>query len=84
MEVGVGSYIGNILEEPSGKSIYLPKQILSSLMKELNITDAQIPSFIISLVERALSDHIAEVNGKIFSASETEEIESDLKGLGYI
>ena len=36
------------------------------------------------LIERTLSDHFAETNGKIFSASETEEIESDLKGLGYI
>jgi hypothetical protein len=84
MELGVGNDIRSILEEPSEKPIYLPRPVLSTLKKEFNITDTQVTSFVISLIERTLSDHFAEVNGKIFSQSETEEIESDLKGLGYI
>jgi hypothetical protein len=85
MDSGVGNDYRSILEEPSTeKPIYLPRPVLVTLKKEFNITDTQITSFVISLIERTLSDHYAEVNGKIFSQSETEEIESDLKGLGYI
>jgi hypothetical protein len=85
MDSGVGNDFRSILEEPiSEKPVYLPGSVLLTLKKEFNINDAQITSFVISLIERTLSDHYAEVNGKIFSQNETEEIESDLKGLGYI
>ena len=85
MDSGVGNDYRSILEEPtSEKPIYLPRPVVLSLQQEFNIADTQVTSFVISLIEKSLSEHFAETNGKIFSASETEEIESDLKGLGYI
>jgi len=83
MDSGVGKEYKAILQEPSVEPVYLPKQILSSLQRDLNITETQITSFLISLIEKTVSNHLAE-QGKVFSASETEEIENDLKGLGYI
>lgn len=83
MDKGVGKEI-TILQEPTEKPIYVPNSILSSLQRELNLSETQVTSFVISLIERTLSDKIEEASGKIFSASETEEIENDLKGLGYI
>ncbi len=84
MNTGVGEESRTTLEEPLEKPIVLPRHMLSSLKRELNLTDEQVTGYVIALVEKSLSDHIADANAKIFSASETEEIENDLKGLGYI
>jgi len=84
MDTGVGVDIRAILQEPLEKPVYLPKKVLSSLQKELNVSEAEITSFIISLIERTIASRIEETSGMIFSESETEEIENDLKGLGYI
>ena len=43
-----------------------------------------ISSFITSLLERSIAEHVGETNSNVFSESETKEIEDDLKGLGHI
>jgi hypothetical protein len=65
-------------------AIDIPEATISSLKKEFNIDDADLSSFITSLIERRIEEHIGETNSKVFSASETKELEEDLKGLGYI
>jgi hypothetical protein len=65
-------------------AIYIPEAVISSLKKEFNIEDADLGNFITSLIERRILEHIGETNSKVFSESETKELEDDLKGLGYI
>ena len=65
-------------------AVHLPVKTLSSLKKEFNISDSEIDSFVTSIINKAIEEHIGEANSKIFSESETKEMEDDLKGLGYI
>jgi hypothetical protein len=66
-------------------AIHIPEATISSLKKEFNIQEgADLSSFITSLLERSIAEHVGEANSKVFSESETKEIEDDLKGLGYI
>jgi predicted HTH transcriptional regulator len=65
-------------------AVHLPITTLNSLKKEFNISEADISSFITCLIDRAVAEHIAEANSKVFSDSEVKELEDDLKGLGYI
>jgi len=74
-----------ILENSSSKiPIYIPVSTIQSLKKELGISDNELENFVASLIERKIAEHIGEVNSGIFTEDETEEIEGDLKGLGYI
>jgi hypothetical protein len=65
-------------------AIHIPEATISSLKKEFNILEADLSGFITSLLERSIAEHVGERNSKVFSESETKEIEDDLKGLGYI
>ena len=62
--------------------IHIPEATISSLKKEFNIEDADLGSFITSLLERNIAEHVSETNSNVFSESETKEVEDDLKGLG--
>jgi hypothetical protein len=57
---------------------------VNSMKKEFGLTDSEVSKFVTFLIEKKIADHISEVNSKVFSESETKEIEDDLKGLGYI
>jgi exoribonuclease R len=59
-------------------------KIISSLKKEFNISDLEIEGFITTIINKTIEEHMGEANSKVFSQAETEEIEDDLKGLGYI
>jgi hypothetical protein len=65
-------------------TIQIPESTISSLKKEFDVQDTDLSSFITSLLERSIAEHVGESNSKVFSESETKEIEDDLKGLGYI
>jgi hypothetical protein len=65
-------------------AVYIPETTISSLKKEFNIEDADLNDFVTSMIERRIAEHIGETNSKVFSESETKELEDDLKGLGYI
>lgn len=65
-------------------TIHIPESTISSLKKEFDVQDTDLSSFITSLLERSIAEHVGESNSKVFSESETKEIEDDLKGLGYI
>jgi hypothetical protein len=65
-------------------AIHIPEATISSLKREFNVQDADLNNFITSLLERSIAEHVGETNSKVFSESETKEIEDDLKGLGYI
>lgn len=65
-------------------SISVPSMILNSLKREFSLTDAEIGSFVISLIEKSVMEHAAASESKVFSETETKELEDDLRGLGYI
>ena len=65
-------------------TIQIPTRSISSLKKEFNISEAEVSSFIASLIERMIGEHIANTNSKAFSEMEIKELEDNLKGLGYI
>jgi hypothetical protein len=64
--------------------VKIPTNTINSLKKEFDVPDSDISSFITTLIEKRIADHISETNSNVFSDSETREIEDDLKGLGYI
>ena len=65
-------------------AVHLPTKMLSSLKKEFNISDSELESLITTIINKTIEEHMGETNSKVFSQAETEEIEDDLKGLGYI
>jgi hypothetical protein len=64
--------------------ISISVNVISSLKKEFGLTDNDVDSFVTSVIEKTIMEHIDETNSKVFSESETKDIEDDLKGLGYI
>ena len=65
-------------------AVYLPVKTLQSLKHELGVSESEIEGYITSLIERNVAERIGEMNSSIFTETETEELEGDLKGLGYI
>ncbi len=65
-------------------TVHLPIKTLESLKKEFNLTEAEIEGFIAASINRMIEEHVGETNSRIFSKTETKELEDDLKGLGYI
>ena len=64
--------------------VNIPSNTVNSMKKEFGLADSEVSMFVTSLIEKKIVEHISEVNSKVFSESETKEIEDDLKGLGYI
>ena len=85
-QLPIGEYKNNTGNEMRGKEIpvHIPLTTLNSLKKEFNISEAEIGAFVTCLIDRAVTEHIAEANSNVFSDSEVKELEDDLKGLGYI
>jgi hypothetical protein len=65
-------------------AVHVPIGTINSLKKEFNIPEAEMSTFITCLIDRAVTEHIAESSSNVFSDSEVKELEDDLKGLGYI
>jgi hypothetical protein len=65
-------------------ALYVPARVIHSLTQEFGIQQGDIDNFVTLLLERSVTEHIAESNSKLFTESQTKEIEEDLKGLGYI
>ena len=66
-------------------AIYLPVQTLDLVKKEFDLGEANIESFLVSVLEKAVEDHnMNQGSEEVFTEAETKELESDLKGLGYI
>ncbi|MDQ3839200.1 MAG: hypothetical protein M3297_08030 [Thermoproteota archaeon] len=78
--------MSNAKQEMEKKEIpvNIPSHTVNSMKKEFGLADSDVSIFVTSLIEKKIADHISEVNSKVFSESETKEIEDDLKGLGYI
>ena len=65
-------------------AIYLPVQTLDMVKKEFDLGEANIESFLVSVLEKAVQDHNIQQDSDVFTEAETKELENDLKGLGYI
>jgi hypothetical protein len=65
-------------------AVDISERAVKSLMREFDIQQEDVSNFVTMLIERAVTGHDAQSNSKIFTESETKEIEDDLKGLGYI
>jgi hypothetical protein len=85
-QLPIGEYKNNGGNEARGKEmpVHIPLTTLNSLKKEFNISEAEIGAFVTCLIDRAVTEHIAEASSNVFSDSEVKELEDDLKGLGYI
>ena len=71
-------------QEDEKVSVSISVNVINSLKKEFGITDNDVDKFVTSVIEKKIMEHIDETNSKVFSESETRDIEDDLKGLGYI
>jgi hypothetical protein len=78
------SGLRKLQEENGDVSIKIPAKTIDALRKEFGISEEDLRNFIISLIEKRILENIDETNSKVFSQSQTKEIEDDLKGLGYI
>jgi DNA-binding transcriptional regulator GbsR (MarR family) len=78
------SGLRKLQEENGDVSIKIPTKTIDALRKEFGISEEDLSNFIISLIEKRILENIDETNSKVFSQSQTKEIEDDLKGLGYI
>ena len=65
-------------------SLNLPQNTIKSLIEEFDLNVDQVESFVTSLVERAVADHVSESNSNVLTKDEIKELEDDLQGLGYI
>jgi hypothetical protein len=65
-------------------AIYLPVQTVNLVKKEFDLGEANIESFLVSVLEKAVQDHNIQQDSDVFTEAETKELENDLKGLGYI
>ena len=85
-QLPIGEYKNNGGNEQQRKEVpvNIPVTTLNSLRKEFNISEAETIAFITYLIDRAVIEHIAEANSKVYSDSEVKELEDNLKGLGYI
>ena len=72
------------IQETGKIAIDLHAQTLHRLKEEFNLKDDDLVSFVNSLLEAKIMEHLCDSNSKVFSESETHEIEEDLKGLGYL
>jgi hypothetical protein len=86
-QLPIGEYKNNESNQTQRKEIpiNIPLTTLNSLKREFNLSsEAEIGAYITCLIDRAVTEHIAEANSNVFSDSEVKELEDDLKGLGYI
>jgi hypothetical protein len=65
-------------------SVSISANVIDSLKKEFGLEDFDVDEFVTSIIEKKIVEHIDETNSKVFSVTETKDIEDDLKGLGYI
>ena len=65
-------------------SVNIPSKLVSSIMKEFNLSDNEIENFIMSTLERVVVEKNSARNLGVFTKAETKEIEEELNGLGYL
>jgi hypothetical protein len=66
-------------------AVYLPAQTIDQVRKEFELGEGNLESFLVAVLEKAIQDHNSQqASDEVFTAAETEELENDLKGLGYI
>jgi hypothetical protein len=65
-------------------AIYVPFKTISLLKKTFNLKDFETEAFIVSLIDKATTEHSSQGSAEVFTAEETKEIEDNLQGLGYI
>ncbi|OLD41055.1 MAG: hypothetical protein AUI60_02905 [Thaumarchaeota archaeon 13_1_40CM_2_39_4] len=65
-------------------SINVPTKLISSIIKEFNLSENEIERFIMSTLERIVVEKNSARNSEVFTKAETKEIEDELNGLGYL
>jgi hypothetical protein len=65
-------------------SINVPAKLVSSIIKEFNLSDSEIERFIVSALEKIVVEKNSARNLGVFTKAETKEIEEELNGLGYL
>ncbi len=63
--------------------IHLPAFTLDSLKREFDISDTEVESLVVTIIEKAIAERLQK-NGNGLTETEVKELEDDLKGLGYI
>ena len=65
--------------------LYLPAETIDLVKKEFHLGEANLESFLVSVLEKAIQEHnLQNGSSDVFTEAETKELENDLKGLGYI
>jgi len=82
----VGQRVLGTIVKLNGKinEITLHVSAVNQLKKAFLLTDDQVQSFLNTLIDKTIQEHIAEENSKVLSESESKELEDDLRGLGYL
>jgi hypothetical protein len=67
------------------KLVYIPAKTWNSAKKEFDLSEEDMAAFIVTALDKVASEHAQEINSaRVTSEDEENEIEDNLKGLGYL
>ena len=66
------------------KAVYIPARTWNMLRREFNLSDTDMEAFIVTALDKIAVEHNQETNSAILAQDESDEIEDNLKGLGYL
>jgi hypothetical protein len=66
------------------KTVYIPAGTWTSLKKEFDLSEGDMEAFIVTTLEKIAAERSQEINSAGVTEDEANEIEDNLKGLGYL
>jgi phenylalanyl-tRNA synthetase beta subunit len=75
---------GNSYNTNDRKAVHIPATIWNSLRTEFDLSEGDMEAFIVNSLDKIAMEHNHEINSKTLTQDETNEIEDNLKGLGYL
>ena len=76
--------LSNTQSADKKKPVYLPSSTWNSLKNEFNLSESDIENFVVSALDKMIAQNNPEINPNNLSPEEANEIEDNLKGLGYL
>jgi hypothetical protein len=66
------------------KTVYIPARTWNSLRRDFNLSEGEMEVFIVTVLNKISAEHNVEFNSASLAQDEANEIEDNLKGLGYL
>jgi phenylalanyl-tRNA synthetase beta subunit len=67
------------------KLVYIPAKTWNSVKKEFDLSEEDMAAFIVTALDKVATEHAQDTNSaRVTPEDEENEIEDNLKGLGYL